>query len=607
MKAARIASGGVQLYTTQYAGFKGVDFSSDPAKVSASRSPDAVNLIADAGGWPEKRPGWRVLLTLEGRVNGIFSYKALGVETLIAHAGTKLYRFTEAGESVELLAGLTDHPSTAMASGERLYILTGGEYVAYDGNGAAAVEGTIPLTTFGRSPAGGGTAYEPVNLLQAKRQNSFLSDGAAKVYQLDTDGIDSVDSVTVNGAAVTGYTVDKAKGTVTFSSAPAGPEVTGRDNVFIVFSKTVPGYRDRVAKGTIIGEYQGYFFISGNPEHPAFDYRSEVGDPTYFPDTGYSRIGMDQTAVMGYLKIGAYQAIVKAESGMDTTVFLRKAAAMGTETVFPVEQGLSGMGAVSGRGFATLIDEPLFLTRLGVYAITTSEVTFERTMRDRSYFINARLKTEDLKSAVLAPWNGYLLISVPGGRMYVLDGKRDMTEKSGRFDSGYEGYYWDNIPASCLSPMGDRLYFGCADGRICKMNTDIEGMDRFSDNGEAILARWSTKADDDGDFMKRKTLKKKGAGVMIKPYTRSSCKVYLRTEKDFGKLARQSAMDIFDWEDIDFERFTFSATDAPQVVPLKTKVKKYITLQIIVENDQAGEGFGIYGIIKRYTKGSDVK
>jgi len=607
MKAPRISTGGVQLYTTGYAGFKGVDFSSDPAKVSASRSPDAINLISDAGGWPEKRPGWRTLLTLPGSVNGIFSYKAGGAETLIAHAGTGLYRFTEGGESELLLSGLSDHPSVAMISGEKLYILTGGDYVVYDGSTAAEVTGYIPLTTFGRAPAGGGTAYEPVNLLQPKRQNSFLSDGTSKVYQLDTDGIDGVESVTVNGAAVTGYTVNASAGTVTFGTAPAGPQVAGRDNVFILFSKTVAGYRDRIAGCTVMGEYQGAFFATGNPAQPAFDYRSALSDPTYFPDTGYSRIGMDQAAIMGYLKIGAYQAIVKEESGMDTTIFLRKAAVMGSETVFPVEPGLSGIGAVSNRGFATLIDEPLFLTRLGVYAVTTSEVTFERTMRDRSYFINARLKTEDLKNAILAPWNGYLLIAVPGGRMYVLDGKRDLSEKSGRFDSGYEGYFWENMPASCLSPMGDRLYFGCADGRICKMNTDVEGIDRFSDDGDAILARWSTKADDDGDFMKRKTLKKKGAGVMIKPYTRSSCKIYLRTEKDFGKLARQSTMDIFDWEDIDFERFTFSATDAPQVVPLKTKVKKYITLQIIVENDQANEGFGVYGIIKRYTRGSDVK
>ena len=66
-------------------------------------------------------------------------------------------------------------------------------------------------------------------------------------------------------------------------------------------------------------------------------------------------------------------------------------------------------------------------------------------------------------------------------------------------------------------------------------------------------------------------------------------------------------MDIFDWEDIDFSRFSFLASDSPQVVMFNRKVKKYITLQIIVKNDTINEGFGVFGIIKRYTKGSYVK
>ena len=94
---------------------------------------------------------------------------------------------------------------------------------------------------------------------------------------------------------------------------------------------------------------------------------------------------------------------------------------------------------------------------------------------------------------------------------------------------------------------------------------------------------------------------------MIKPFTRSSVKVLARTEKDFGKQITYSTMDIFHWEDIDFSRFTFNANDGPQVVPFNSKVKKYITLQITVKNDGLNEGFGVFGIIKRFTKGNFVK
>lgn len=159
----------------------------------------------------------------------------------------------------------------------------------------------------------------------------------------------------------------------------------------------------------------------------------------------------------------------------------------------------------------------------------------------------------------------------------------------------------------CFLEHGGELFFGAQDGRICRFNTDISGMDRFNDDGQAITAAWSTKADDDGDFMTRKTMIKKGCGVMIKPFTRSSVKVLARTEKDFGKQITYSTMDIFHWEDIDFSRFTFNANDGPQVVPFNSKVKKYITLQITVKNDGLNEGFGVFGIIKRFTKGNFVK
>ena len=66
-------------------------------------------------------------------------------------------------------------------------------------------------------------------------------------------------------------------------------------------------------------------------------------------------------------------------------------------------------------------------------------------------------------------------------------------------------------------------------------------------------------------------------------------------------------MDIFNWEDIDFSRFTFNANDGPQEIPFNRKVKNYKRLQIIVKNDGLNEGFGIYGIVKHYVVGNYAK
>ena len=63
---------GTVLRTKKYERFRGVDFSTDPALVDDTRSPWAPNMIADRGGMPEKRPGWRTLEQFGARVNGIF-------------------------------------------------------------------------------------------------------------------------------------------------------------------------------------------------------------------------------------------------------------------------------------------------------------------------------------------------------------------------------------------------------------------------------------------------------------------------------------------------------------------------------------------------------
>ena len=66
-------------------------------------------------------------------------------------------------------------------------------------------------------------------------------------------------------------------------------------------------------------------------------------------------------------------------------------------------------------------------------------------------------------------------------------------------------------------------------------------------------------------------------------------------------------MDIFDWEDIDFARFTFNANDGPAEVPLNRKVKNYKRLQIIVKNDAVNEGFGVFSIVKHFVTGNFAK
>ena len=171
----------IKMNTTVYGKFKGVDFSVDASLVSKDRSPYAPNLIADVGGMPEKRLGWRVLHQIEKPVNGIWYGEINGQKTFIAHGGTKIYKFTALDFEV-IKTGVNNAKSSAffMRSSDdtgKIYILTGKEFLEYDGTSVKNVAENpyVPTVLISRNPTGGGTVYEAVNLISGKRIESFLA------------------------------------------------------------------------------------------------------------------------------------------------------------------------------------------------------------------------------------------------------------------------------------------------------------------------------------------------------------------------------------------------------------------------------------------------
>lgn len=617
------AKSGVTIKTTIYSDFKGVDFTTDASLVSKSRSPLATNMIADVGGRPEKRPGWRTLQNLSaGPVNGLFLGTFSGVKKYFAHVGTTLYQWAESGTPVVLMTGLTNGESTGTFFGGKVWILTGGEYIVCNGTTAAKVsdDAYAPTTIITREPTGGGTSYESLNLIGKWRKNSFQTDGTAKTFQLDATELDA-DPMTawvwgVEKAEGTDFTADRTAGTVTFTTTPAAPASGKADGLTVKFAKTVGGYADKINKCRILFSYgvgtSDRLVFSGNPDYPNLDWTSGLNDPTYIPDLSYSNVGIEGVPIMGYCRIGEYLGIVKADNGQDSTVFVRSAATDSAgQAVFPLKQAIAGVGAISRRSFGQLLDEPLFLSGTGVFAVTTNVVTSERICQDRSFYIDGQLVNESgLENARGVAWLGMYLLAV-NNHVYVLDGRQQKTYRSESLgDYVYECYYWDNVPVNCwlVDKETESLYFGTADGKICRFNTDIETMSRYSDDGAAITALWATKADDDGDGTLEKTMIKKGCAVTLKPYTRSSAKVLVRTDRDVSaRQVNYGTLDIFDWADIDFSRFTFNANDGPQEILFQAKVKKYKRLQIIIKNDAVNEGFGIFGITKHYIIGNYAK
>lgn len=626
-----------KVYIKTYQNFQGVDFSTSPAQVDDSHSPLCENIVADFAGYPEKRIGWRKLCSVASPVNGMWNVVfESGTTRRIVHGGTKLYTCDE-DTPTELYTSMNDAKSAGFAHGGKFYILDGANYLCVYESGSSllvapvtSLDVHIPTTCIARVPDGvtveeGSTAaasteYEEINLLTPKAKNSFAGTSTATVYVLDTKGVTSIDEVKVNDVVVTsGWSFNAANSsyygypTVTFTTAPGVSTLgAGVDNIVITWSKTVSGNADKITKCTIVAEYGYYndnrFFFAGNPDSQNMDWASGVDDPTYWPEYGYTKIGADTNPIMGYLKQGDSLAIIKADNEQDAEIFLRTAELNSDGTVlFPVKQGVKGIGAISKGGFANMVSDALFLAKEGVFALVTTGTTNERTTKNRSSYVNAKLTKEtSLSTAVMTSWQGLLLVVI-GTNCYVADNRQ----------GDYRWYFWTNIPATVFMTIGDALYFGTADGYICRFNTDSSRMDKFSDGGTmtdgaitggtAIFAQWSTKLDMLGYLTMRKTMLKKGSGIMIKPFTRSSIDVYIITDISEKAKIASGTMDRLDFGDIRFDRFTFNASDTPKTIPFNAKIKKFIVVQFIFENNVLNEGFGILGAQIQYVIGQYVK
>ena len=344
-----------------------------------------------------------------------------------------------------------------------------------------------------------------------------------------------------------------------------------------------------------------YHFYANIPKHPNRDYHSELENPLYIRADSYAIYGASDD-ILGYSSYGQYLAVLK-KGETDNNIYIRRAEYNSELGVtFPISVGVGGAASgLSAETIKNLNGETLYLSSDGIYALTSLSTSDFQVTRKRSFYIDGKLKEEpNLTEATACVWNNSYFLGV-NGNVYILDGTqpKDYIEGTNN-EYSYECLYWDNIPARVFFPYGEELYFGTDNGEVFKFN---EG---YEDNGKPVELVLATRLDDDGDFMSLKKIKKKGSGLLCKPFARSHFDIAYRYD-DYNELAVKTAYaDIFDFNDIDFSRFTFITSEAPRVIPFLKKSKKYKAIQIVIKSD-SNEPFSLIGIIKRYVYHNYVK
>ena len=665
-------------YSTYYKGLKGVDYSCDLTEVSRKRTPTGVNMISDDGGNPVKRLGWRVDADVNcGKILEIIFFE----DDKSEYDALKKYVIGETGIYAVVTKDGVQSIVTMLAKNIKSakYFLFNGQVYAFVDGGMYRLEGVtatavddiayIPEVTISRNPDGtSGATLEAVNLLTPKRKFSFLGDATSKTYylypanvredkrykyivydsikvEIQTDGgwIETTEytkpqPVTMTGNDVNGHSkaFSVCEANITFTQ-PHEPLVKGHDNVRITFEPFDSTDDGNTKKGQYKEERldllntttcmtYGYaavdrvFIVGGS--HKNRVYYSDVNEPMYYPDENYLVVGHDSNGIVGLHRVSGNQAAIKEDSSIEGTVFLINGAYLNESMFFKVTPTSAGTGAIAPKSFATLIDEPLFLSRSGIYAIANFYTTTEKVLRNRSYYVDKKLAAEpSLETACAAIWNRYYLLGI-NDHVYILDGRNKSQDRYNNTDYLYESYYWENVPAAVFYVYQNELWFGDRDGHLCRFNTDIKNRTAYCDNGTvtentlgekimnggvAITCEWSTPLDDDEKPQYFKTLNKKGTLLTMLPYERSSAEVTLI--KDGGQPIYLGVFyaDIHTWELIDFTRFTFNSDDTAQDAFFRRKVKKYKRLRIIIRNTQIYEPFGILGITKTYSVGNFSK
>lgn len=551
----------------------------------------------------------------------------------IYHVGKDFYlRASNSKDFTKVYSDANQHLSKSWQFNQKLFILDGKNIYSYAIGDETVTpigeeNGYVPTVTIAKEMHGGGVPYEPLNMLQPAFIETFQGIADWSMCFLSFQNLDStpVRAWVLNQSGGwdekfegTDFIVNRGIGMVDFFNSPGVSPITGEDNIKIQAYRTVPGYKERITKctnGTLfgIGGAEDRLFLTGNPDYPNWDFYSEQFDPTYFPDTGYSALGSEQSAIVGYAIVNNYLAAFK--DGFDTSqsVFIREGDLIVddnkvSQPAFKLINTLQGHGVVAPYAFGYLTTEPLFLTKSGIYAITAQDITGEKYSQNRSFYLNGKLtKESNLEDAVATVFNDMYVLAV-NNQLYILDGlQATRTDRSEPYSTRqYVGFHCKDVPAVCLWTDENALWFGTNDGKVCNFHTDIEALESYNDDGKEIYCCWETPDLDGKLFYKNKTFRY--FAIRMMKALRTSVQIWSRKLGTWSFIKEDTAIGItFDFENIDFGNFSFSTDTSEKVAHTKIRIKKVDKARFRVENGKLNEPFGLFDLALEYIESGNYK
>ena len=455
-------------------------------------------------------------------VRGLWSGRVGNTDVMVAACNGHLWKLEEEnGVWSKTEIGQVDTSGHVGIFGysDKLYILDGEEYRVYDGTTMATVSGYVPCVAIGCLPAGGGTEYESVNKLTAKRWQQFSGDGSSKDYKLLEEDIVSVDSVKINGEETEAYSVDLEKGTVTFDVAPA----ESINNVYIYYTAGGDNRSEITAmrySEFYNGQTDSRVFLYGDGSNKT--YYSGItldgeGTAEYFPDLNEIRLGDSNTPITALIR--HYNRLLAFK--LDSTYSIYYGQIDNSLGVIIPGFYISAVNRTVGNeayGQAVLVENrPRTLDGRSIYewksTSTSGNITGDQRNANRiSQRIENTLKSFALKDSVcFFDKLKHEYYCVYNGTAVVNNTENDTW------------YVYTNFPACAFINYKDELYYATPDGWLRHFSRNYR-----NDNSQPIDAYWeSGSLSFDRDYIRKYSLM---VWIGMKPETGAAITVGVETD-----------------------------------------------------------------------------
>lgn len=535
-----------------YSDFRGVDLRGE--ECSLQRSPDSLNMwrdyrketgictrpaakkildhdkLEEAFGFEEMYPGVKFVYY----VQNISFYHQKMMFQIDAHrldgggtAGGFIAYYDLKTKNVSVIGMVNPDFNTQSFVYDDIWYFKGpGYFMCFDeNNGLRNVEGYIPTTSIGRTPAGDGEVHEDVNMLSEQRINEFIGDGENKVYHLDAQNIRAVAAVWEDDVRKSDIQVNTAAGTVTFTTAPA-KNAKVKIQFFPVLYETENPEAQKIYNCALVQVFDNRVFFSGNPDYPNMIWHSAVNDPTYVSDLDYYEDGRDEAAIRALVAGNDTLWVFREPSDENTTVFYhRPALDENYGKIYPAVHSSISTGCV-GRAI-NFNDDIVFFSDRGMEGVR-ADIAAEQALYHRSSLVDRKLTKEfSYRDMVLTEWAGYLLVFADR-EVYLADSR-------GKWTNGdhmeYEWFKWS------LKEVG-RVHCAIEHDGVLYIGSDDE-LFAIKDYEGAVESYWTTPKDKFKNPNRLKTTNKRGCVVEAT----GDVAVYAKTEgTEFEQIADEKGV-----------------------------------------------------------------